>query len=263
MTYLQDMGFHDGSGRERLRTLMLMQEEGEEIVAGGARYLKLAVDDRLELWTRIIEGEPEGYLHSYFVGDSRFPVALLERTPRAKRVMSDGAFYCRAKPVQGDGWIAGQLPFVFDAHDYHCYDHLSLPCVAVAQLTASASQLIGYEDEDEYEEANPPDEEGYGWQARHFVPACMVEPRGEGGELQIAGATVSGFVLDTAILTNPLTGIDFCWALIESICGVVDVICAPDDLEGYLHTGGVASANCFLTGRILDCASVEPANEGR
>src|ERR1043165_5587397 len=51
MTYLQDMGFHDGSGRERLRTLMLMQEEGEEIVAGGARYLKLAVDDRLELWT--------------------------------------------------------------------------------------------------------------------------------------------------------------------------------------------------------------------
>src|SRR5205085_36715 len=68
MTYLQDMGFHDGNGRDRLRTLMLMQEQGEEIVASGARYLKLAVDDRLELWTRIIEGKPEGYLHSYFVG---------------------------------------------------------------------------------------------------------------------------------------------------------------------------------------------------
>src|SRR5205085_12398568 len=255
MTYLQDMGFHDGNGRDRLRTLMLMQEQGEEIVASGARYLKLAVDDRLELWTRIIEGEPEGYLHSYFVGESRFPIALLERTPRASRVMSDGAFFCRTKPLQADGWIAGQLPFVFDAPDYHRYDTLSLPSVAVAQITGAASRLIGYADEDEYEEANPPDEKGYGWQARHFVPVCIGEPtRGADGELQPAGAVVSGFVLDTAILTNPLTGLDFCWALIETICGVIDVICSPNDLEGYLHTGGVATANCFLTGRILDCA---------
>src|SRR5205085_10156879 len=71
MTYLQDMGFHDGNGRDRLRTLMLMQEQGEESVASAARYLELAVDDRLELWTRIIDADAERYLHSYLVAAAR------------------------------------------------------------------------------------------------------------------------------------------------------------------------------------------------
>ncbi|MFL6227222.1 MAG: hypothetical protein ACJ741_00420 [Pyrinomonadaceae bacterium] len=253
MTYLSDMGFHDSCGLDRWRALTLMQEQGEVIAAGRTEYLKLSVDDRLELWTRIVKGEPEGYIHSYYVGDSRIHVALIERTPRADRAVSDGAFFCRSKPCAGDGWVSGQIPFVFDAPDFHRYDGLMLPRVSVAQITACASHLIGYVDEDEYDDAHPPDENGYGWQARHFIPACIVEPRHENKEVAPPAALVSGFVLDTAIVTNPLTGIDFCWAKIETICGEVDVVCSPNDLEGYLHTGGVATARCFLSGRILDC----------
>ncbi|MDT7541794.1 MAG: hypothetical protein QOE33_1698 [Acidobacteriota bacterium] len=253
MAYLSDMGFRGGKWGI-WQNYLAIEEQGELIVAGSAKYLRLAVDERLELWTRYIDDKPDIHVHSYYRGDSRFPVMLFEKTERDKRLRSDGAFFCRSKPLQGDGWFAGQLPFVFDAPDYHRYDSLTLPRATVVQITASALHMIGYADEDEYEEANPRDEEGYGWQARHFVPVCMVEPRGENGELQIAGAMVSGFVLDTAIITNPLTELDFCWALVETICGVVDVVCSPNDLEGYLHTGGVVTANCLLTGRILDCA---------
>jgi hypothetical protein len=250
MAYLADTGFR-GTDWSTWRTYLAIRELGEVVVVGGAKYLRLAVDERLELWSRLVEGEADVHVHSFFRGDSRFPVALIEKMERAKQLFSDGSFLCRSKPYEGDGWVAGQIPFVLDVPDYHRYDALSLPCVAVAQITASALHLVGYADEDEYDEANPPDEEGYGWQARHFIPAYMIEPRDKDGEIQRGAAMVSGFVLDTAILTNPLTGIDFCWAKIETICGEVDVVCSPNELEGYLHTGGVAMANCLLTGRIL------------
>lgn len=250
MAYLRDTGFR-GGGWNSIKNYLALEEQGELIVAGGAHYLRLPVGDRLELWTRIIDGKPDVLVHSFYRGDTRFPVALVGREERKSRLFGDGAFLCRTKPYEGDGWIAGQIPFVFDVHDYHRYDRLSLPCCAVAQLTASALSLVCYADEDEYDEANPPDEKGYGWQPRHFVPAYAFEPRDEDGELQRGGGIISGYVLDTAILTNPLTGLDFCWARIESICGEVDVVCSPDDLSGYLHSGGIATANCSLAGRIV------------
>lgn len=253
MAYLSDTGFRGGEW-DIWQNYLAIEERGELIVAGDAKYLRLAVDDRLELWTRIVEGQPDIHIHSYYQGDSRFPVVLYEGTERASRLRADGAFLCRSKPLQGDGWYAGQIPIVFDVPDYHRYDTLPLPRVCIVQLTASALCMTGYADEDEFLDANPPDDEGYGWQARHFVPTCWTTPRGENGELQESAAVVSGFVLDTAILTNPLTGVDFCWALVETICGVVDVVCSPNDLEGYVHTGGVVTANCLLTGKILDCA---------
>jgi hypothetical protein len=253
MAYLSDMGFRGGEW-DIWQNYLAIEERGELIVAGDVKYLRLAVDDRLEMWTRFADGQPDIHIHSYYRGDSRFPVVLYERTERASRLRSDGAFLCRSKPLQGDGWYAGQIPIVFDVPDYHRYDNLPLPRVSIVQLTASALGMTGYADEDEFLDAYPPDDEGYGWGARHFVPVCWTEPRGEKGELQESAAAVSGFVLDTAILTNPLTGIDFCWALVETICGVVDVVCSPNDLEGYLHKGGVATASCLLTGRILDCA---------
>lgn len=245
------MGFHDSSGLDRLRTLALMSEHGEFVEAGEVKYLKMAVGERLELWTRMNGNEPDGDIHSYFLGESRFPVALLQKMARSSTSLSDGAFLCRSKPCAGESWVAGQIPFVFDAPDYHRYEGLTLPRVAVVQITGSAKTVVAYESEEEYDEANPPDDDGYGWQARHFLPVYMMKPRNDEGEFQYPMAEVAGFVLEADIVTNPLTGLDFCWANVETICGEVDVVCAPEQLEGYLHVGGVVVANCFLNGRIL------------
>jgi hypothetical protein len=251
MTYLSDIGFNDACGLDRLRTLALMSERGEFVETKAVKYLKLSVGERLELWTKVVGGEPDGNIHAYFVGESRFPVALIEKMPRKKISLSDGAFLCRSKPCAGAGWVAGQIPFVFDAPDYHRYDGLTLPRVAVTQVMGSSRHVVAYESEDEYEEANPPGETGYGFYAMHFLPTYLMEPRSEDGELQYPMAEVSGFVLETDIITNPLTGLDFCWAHVETICGEVDVVCSPHQLEGYLHEGGVVTANCYLYGRIL------------
>jgi len=252
MFFDSDVGFRNRSSASLFETFRQMCEHGEVVETARMKYLKWAVGEGLELWTRFKDGEPEPLFSPYYAGEARMKVALIEKTPRDAPSRGDGAFYCRGCACAGDGWVAGRNPFVFDTHYYHRYDGLSLPRLHTVQLTAYAFGVTAYADEDEYDEAYPADENGYSWDYRHLVPACMLHPRGERGELQYAGAELSGFVRDTGIITNPLTGEDFCWARVETIGGEVDVVCAPDRLSGYLVKDGVAVTNCYLFGRLIE-----------
>ena len=252
MYFESDVGLRDRSAVALLKTFHQMREHGEVVETAGMKYLKWSVGEGLELWTKFKDGEPEMLFSPYYAGASRMKVALIEKTPRQKPLRADGAFFCRGGASAGSGWVAGRNPFVFDALGYHRYDGLSLPRVGSVQLTAFAFEVTGYENEEEYDEAYPPDEHGYCWDYKHFVPLCMVEPRGEGGELQPACAEVSGYVRETGIMTNPLTGHDFCWARVETVGGEVDVVCSPDRLSGYLLEGGIAVTNCYLFGRPVE-----------
>jgi hypothetical protein len=252
MIFASDVGFRDRSTTAIVETLRLMSEHGEVIDTAGMKYLKWSVGEGVELWTRFKDGKTEMLYHPYYEGEARMTVALLEKTPRPDPLHADGAFFCRGRAFAGAGWVAGRNPFVFDTPGYHRYDGLSLPRLSAVHLSAFAFETTGYETEEEFDEAYPADEKGYGWGYMHFVPLCMVTPRGEGGELQPAGAEVSGFVSDTGLITNPLTGHDFCWARVETVGGEVDVVCAPDRLSGYLVKGGIAVTKCYLFGRLID-----------
>lgn len=252
MIFETDVGFRDRSAAGTIETLRQMCEHGEVLETAGMTYLRWAVDERLELWASFNDGSFGPLFFPYYAGDSRMKVALLEKTPRRNPLRADGAFFCRGGASAGAHWVAGRNPFVFDTLDYYRHDGLSLPRVQAVQLTAYAFEMAAYEGEEEYDEANPPDEHGYCWDYRHFVPVCTTTPRGEGGELQDACAEVSGYVRDTAIVTNPLTGLDFCWARVETVGGEVDVVCSPERLGGYLVTGGVAVTSCYLFGRLIE-----------
>lgn len=252
MIFESDIGFRDRSGVGLLKLFRRMCEEGEVVETAEVRYLKWSIGEGLELWAKFEDGEPQLLPYPFYAGEARMKVALLEKTPRHNPIRADGAFRCRGSAIAGANWVAGRNPFVFDTPNYRSYDGLSLPRVCAVQLAAFAFDMTGYETEEEYDEAYPPDEEGYCWDYKHFVPACMTTPRGEGGELQIASAEISGFVKDTAILTNPITGYDFCWARVETIGGEVDVVCAPDRLSGYLVKGGIAATTCYLYGRLIE-----------
>lgn len=249
------VGFYNQSLDDQLRAFHQMCEHGERLKAGGEDYLKWAVDEKLEMWTRVAGGKPDVKVHYYFAGAARMTVALLEKTPRRDRTLSDGAFLCRTRGIAGDGWVAGRLPFVFDTPEYHRYDGLKLPRVAEVQLTAFAVDLTGYETAEEFDEAFPPDEHDYCWDYKHFAPLSLITERGEGGELQQPGGAAGGFVLETEIVTNPLTGLDYCWAKIETVGGEMDVVCSPDKLSGYLVPGGLAAGHFYLYGRPVEDAS--------
>lgn len=252
MIITSSVGFLDRNAVDFYNTYLQICEHGEIVETKSAKYLRWAVSENLELWTRVKDDGPEMHFHSYYAGHARMTVALIEKTPRRKETLSDGAFLCRSSASAGAGWIAGRVPFVFDTPDFHRYDDLQLPRLATVQLTAFAFNVEGFEDEDEYDKAYPADEEGYCWDYKHFVPAYMLNPRGEDNELQPACTQVSGFVLDAGIITNPVTGLDFCWAKVETIGGEVDVVCSPDKLSGYLVKDGIATLNCYLYGRLIE-----------
>src|SRR5256714_923958 len=252
MLFTANVGFYDRDVVDHYNTYRQMCEHGEIVETKNAKYLRWEVGENLELWTRVKDGVPQGLFHPFYAGDARMTVALLEKTPRSEEAFSDGAFFCRSGASAGAGWIAGRAPFVFDTPYFHRYDDLQLPRLASVQLTAFAFDMRGFEDEDEYDEAFPADEEGYCWDYKHFIPAYMIKPRGENNELQFANTQVSGYVLDSGIITNPVTGLDFCWAKVETIGGEVDVVCSPDKLSGYLVKGGIAVTNCYLYGRLIE-----------
>jgi hypothetical protein len=250
MIFADCVGFNGGDAASLLQTYLRMCEHGEVVEAGGFKYLKWSVGENVELWTDVKEGKPGMLFKSFYAGAARMKVALIEKTPRRDPALSDGAFLCRGCGFAGAGYVAGRNPFIFDAPDFHRYDGLSLPLIGSVQLTAFSFRMTGFEDEDAYEEAYPADDQGFCWDYKHFIPAFMLdEQRGEGGELQSAHAEVSGYVSDTGIITNPVTGQDFCWARLDTIGGEVDVVCAPDKLSGYLVKGGLAATSCYLYGR--------------
>jgi hypothetical protein len=243
MLFAECLGFYDGGFASMFETYKSLCENGELVEAGGFKYLKWVVGEHLELWTPVKDGEAQFLFNSYYAGETRMTVALIEKTPRHKTTLSDGAFLCRGRGFAGRDYVGGLNPFIFDTMEYHLYDGLVLPRVATVQLTAFAFAVTGFEDDEAYDDEYPADANGYSWDYRHFIPELMWDKeRGEGGELQSANAEVSGFVEDTAILTNPLTGIDFCWARLDTIGGEIDVVCPPERLGGFLVKGGIAVA---------------------
>jgi hypothetical protein len=250
MIFAACVGFYGGGDAGLLQTYLRMCEHGEVVEAGGFKYLKWSVGENVELWTDVKEGKPEMLFKSYYAGGACMKVALIESGPRRDGALSDGAFLCRGCGFTGEGFVAGRNPFIFDTPDFHRHEGLSLPRLSSVQLTAFSLRMTGFEDEEAYDEAYPADNEGFCWDYKHFIPALMFDrERGEGGELQSAHAEVSGYVGDTAIITNPVTGQDFCWARLDTIGGEVDVVCAPDRLSGYLVKGGLAATSCYLFGR--------------
>ncbi len=252
MLFAECLGFDCGLAG-LMETMGGLREHGEVLEAGGFKYLKWVIGDNLEISTQIKDGKPELIYNSYYTGETRMTVALIEKTPRQKTMLSDGAFLCRGRGFAGRDYVGGRNPFIFDTGEYHLYDGLELPRLSTVQLTAFGFQVTGYEDEEAYDDAYPTDANGFCWDYRHFIPELMWDKeRGEGGELQAANAEVSGFVEDTAILTNPLTGIDFCWARLDTIGGELDVVCPPSRLEGFLVKGGIAVARSYLFGRLVE-----------
>lgn len=252
MTFKTDVGFPDAGVLDNFNTYKLMCENGEIVEANGTKYLKWSAGERVEVWTRVEGDTPAPLFYTYYSGEARMRVALIEKTPRAEPTLSDGAFLCRSDGCAGESWIAGRLvSFVFDTPDFHRYDGVSLPRVCDVQLAGFAFDVKGYENEDEFDEDYTTDEDGYCWDYKYFVPSSMLNPRGEGGELQIASVNVSGYIRATDIVTNPATGLDFCWMRLETIGGEMDLVCAPEKLEGYIVEGGIATSHCYLYGRIL------------
>lgn len=255
-----------------------MMEQGSIISTPAGPYCWFAPGEGIEVWAMQEDENTLGHLHPHFTGESRIRVALVEKH-RENKPLTEGLFVAyfnhkegegiesvHEKLRYGDGTYTGVIPFVFAAPDYNCYSELQTPIVTDVQITAFPFKMTAYETEDEWidwqleqdriakgTEAEEDDDPGF-MAGASFIPSTMFYDRKSPDDFPQPTASLSGIVLETAIITNPITQQDFSWAKIETAAGEMDLVVSPQLLEGYLVEGGIAAGDCYLSGRLPEFA---------
>jgi hypothetical protein len=231
----------------------------------------------IEVWAKD-EGDGKiGHVHPHFSGGARMRVALVEKRIN-EDALTDGLFVAYFKHKEGegiesvherlrygDGTYTGVIPFVFGSPDYECHANLQIPIVTDVQITAFPFKMTAYETEDDWfdsqieqdkldsgEEAQEDDDDGGVLAGASFIPTTMLFEKKSPDDFPRPTAALSGIVLETAIITNPVTEQDFSWARIETAAGEIDLVVSAELLDGYLVEGGVAAGHCYLSGRLPD-----------
>jgi hypothetical protein len=246
-SHMSDIGFALENEEDFRRIALLALENGEALEAGDGTYVKWSPGRGIELWLQLDTDETIVGLNPHFSGSARMPVALTARVTRSEDGFLDGGFHGWANP-SAETAESGDYPFVFDAPDYQLYGGIELPSVLDVQLAAFAHELEAYES-DEAHEAAQADEMKFAPES--FLPIGLFSPEGKRTDPPQALAILSGHVLATSIITNPVTDSEFCWARVRTLGGEVDMVADPQTLNGFLVEGGVVSGSFWLSGRLL------------
>lgn len=275
---VENIGFPIGGVYAYMMLQRQILEYGQIVHTPVGPYRWFAPGAGVEVWAQQKEEGKLGHLHPHFSGGARMRVALVEKRPNDDS-LTEGLFVAYFKHKEGegiesvherlrygDGTYTGVIPFVFGSPDYHCYSNLPMPIVTDVQITAFPFQMTAYETEDDWidwqleEERRQKgpvvdeDDDGGFLAGASFLPSTMLFEKESPDDIPSPMAHLSGIVLETAIITNPVTEQDFSWARIETAAGEMDLVVCTDLLDGYLIEGGVAVGKCFLSGRLPDFA---------
>jgi hypothetical protein len=211
----------------------------------GGYYIFWQVGEGIEVWVQANAQKEVVWLNPHFAGPSRATVSLLSHLTRTA-VPLDGSFYGLINPNPANP-EKGQAELLFDVPDaaLHGQRELAYPAVRQVQLAAFAQRLDAFADEAAYLHAQ---EGGIVYAVESLVATGLyVRP----GELPEAQVLFSGRVLATALRVNPVTGLLFVWAQVQTLGGQVDVVADPAVVQGVVRPGGVVSGAFWLSGRVL------------
>jgi hypothetical protein len=221
--------------------------QAEAVAAERGEYRLWAGSGGEELWVQLDEKGDIIGMSPHFSGKSRFKVGLQERVRRKGGTALDGAFYGWASP-KTEALEDGEYPFVFDSPDAGTYSQLQLPGIAEAQIAAFTQQVKSYDSPEAFE----------GSQSRQiklgsqsFIPSGSFTPGGGSNHTLQPEALITGYVAEAAVRRNSLTGVEYYWALVDSLGGRFDVLIDPSLLRAVPAAGGVLSGIFWLSGRLL------------
>ena len=200
-SHMSDIGFPLESEEDFHQLIIQASEKGERVEASKGSYIKWSIGQGIELWVQLNRDNEVIGLNPHFTGSAPMRVGLTERILRSEATELDGAFHGWANPSENEP-ETGDYPFVFDVPDYRTYDDIKLPCIVSAQIAAFAHELKAFEKDEAYEASQP---EEIKFAPESFIPSGLFTPEGESTEPPQAYAVFAGHVLDTAILTNPVT----------------------------------------------------------
>ncbi|HKS29883.1 MAG TPA: hypothetical protein VJS44_18815 [Pyrinomonadaceae bacterium] len=279
---LDDIGFPVPDAKSYMNLGIRVAEEGESIQTPVGTYLFWSQPNGIEVWVKIAEEGQHTYLHGHFKGKARMSVAIVDKKEYESNALAEGCFVAYPNYVEGQGFLdknvacqygdgtySGYVPFLFDAPDYDKYAEIPLPFLAEIQLTAFPYAMKSFESADAWidwqieNKIFPADENGnHGFiGSEAFCPEALLYRRKDKDDYPKVIAFITGLIVDTAIINNEETGEDFCWAKVLTIAGELDVVAAPDILDGPIVRYGVITCHAQLSGRILSINDLDYSTE--
>lgn len=271
--HIENIGFPVPDAQSYMNLGLRVAEEGETILTPVGTYLFWSPSKGIEVWVKVAAEGEKTFIHGHFKGKARMDVAIVDKKEYESNALAEGFFVAYPEPVKGQGFLdknvkcqygdgtySSYVPFLFDAPDYDKYAEIPLPFLAEIQLTAFPFSMKSFETEDDWidwqleKEFFTPDENGNGRYigAEAFAPDAFTYQRKDKDDYPKPTAFMAGRILETAILNNGETGEDFCWAKVLTAVGELDVVAAPDILDGPIVRFGILTCHAHLSGRILN-----------
>lgn len=244
--HMSTLGFPVTTEQDFRHYVYQTSEFGQKIEAKNGSYTYWPVGNGIELWVQTNHHKRIIGMNPHFRGYTRMPVGITERLPRYPHSLLDGAFYGWANPQSNDP-TSGTFPLVFDLPDYDVYDKLSIPNIYSVQIAAFALDLTAFASEAAYIHAQTDITK---LAPESFIPSGLFTPRGQPRQPAQAQAILSGHVLDTSKLINPVTSQKFYWAQVQTLGGLFDVVADPQVIQGPLVKDGVVRGVFWLSGRL-------------
>jgi hypothetical protein len=244
---LSNIGFKIDTEEEFLSLIEKSFETATQIEVPWGFYIHFIDSSGAELWTQLnLDGEYIGF-HPHFHGVSRRVVAITRQIEGEESEL-DGMFHAWANPVELTEPESGDYPFVFNVPDMRVLDEMDYPQNVEIQLTAFATDLEFYPNEDDYYGSQ---DEELQFTVESFMPIGLFE-EDEEGENPEPYAVFSAVVKQSEVRRNEMTGETFYWMLVDTLGGEVDVVASSDLCDELPNPLSVIQGQFWLSGRILD-----------
>ncbi len=249
MSDLSNIGFNIDTEEEFVTLIEKSFETASQIEVPWGFYIHFVDSSGAELWTQLnLDGEFIGF-HPHFHGMSRRVVAITRQIEGEDSEL-DGMFHAWANPAELTEPESGDYPFVFNVPDMKVLDEMDYPQNVEIQLTAFASDLEFYPNEDDYYGSQ---DEELQFAVESFMPIGLFdEDEDENEEAPEPFAVFSGVVKQSEVRTNEMTGEEFYWMLVDTLGGEVDVVASTDLCESLPNPLSIIQGQFWLSGRILD-----------
>ncbi len=182
-----------------------------------------------------------------FKGKSRRKVGLTSGIERDTSEL-DGAFEGWSGPEkEGDIENSGEFPFVFDVPDFRLHEDIKLQTIIDLELAAFASDDFRvFETEKAYLESQTDEPK---LSARSFFPFGVIAD--EEPVPPQAHCGLAGKIKEFEQRSNSLTKKNFCWFLVETLGGEIDIVADPKLVGDDPKVGGIVNGSFWLTGKIV------------
>ena len=220
-------------------------QHGTQIETSKGVYVYWKCGNGVEIWFQRFK-ENRISISPHFAGKTFITIQLINQFQRPDDPVMDGAFYGIVRTlITGEAF---EVPFLFDAPNFLVHEQkIKLPVETHVQIAAFVHTIKVWANQEAFF-AEKPDVE-HRLSPLSYFPVALPDAD---KPYPPAYASFGGIIEQSAMLTNPISGLKFWWAQARTLIGKIDIVADPDDLPQAIMPGNVFWGNFYISGIIHD-----------